>query len=99
MYALSVFFHLRRAGSLNQKRYKEEVNRIQKLYSKLYSALDEKVAIAVQVYELVDKQIRYLDADLSKFQMECRESEKKPAAVASVASASVPRATSSGTTY
>ena len=34
---------------------------------------DEKVSIAIQTYEMVDKHIRRLDGDLAKFEAEMRE--------------------------
>jgi len=38
---------------------------------------DEKVALAVQTYELVDKHIRRLDTDLKRFEAELEVEEKK----------------------
>jgi len=38
---------------------------------------DEKVALAVQTYELVDKHIRRLDTDLKRFEAELEQEEKK----------------------
>ena len=34
---------------------------------------DDKVSLAVQTYELVDKHIRRLDSDLAKFEAEVKE--------------------------
>lgn len=46
---------------------------IQKMYRKAKEYGDEKVNIAIQTYEMVDKHIRRLDSDLAKFEAEMRE--------------------------
>jgi len=48
----------------------EEMQQIRGKYQKCLEYADERVAIAVQTYELVDKHIRRLDSDLKKFEIE-----------------------------
>ena len=44
-----------------------------KLFKDAKNYGDEKVSIAIQTYEMVDKHIRRLDGDLAKFEAELRE--------------------------
>lgn len=46
---------------------------INKLFSKAREYSEDKVALAVQTYELVDKHIRRLDYDLEKFEVELQD--------------------------
>lgn len=46
---------------------------INKLFSKAKEYSEDKVALAVQTYELVDKHIRRLDYDLEKFEVEVQD--------------------------
>ncbi|CAG0921000.1 unnamed protein product [Notodromas monacha] len=66
----------------------KEILKIQRMYEKLHKQQEEKVQLAVQNYELADKHIRHLDADLSRF--DCRDSDKdkKPSAATSKKSSS-----------
>ena len=43
---------------------KEEMEKIQKMFKKAKQQGDDKVSIAIQTYEMVDKHIRRLDSDL-----------------------------------
>lgn len=43
---------------------KDEMEKIQKMFKKAKEHGDDKVAIAIQTYEMVDKHIRRLDSDL-----------------------------------
>merc|ERR1712130_687146 len=52
---------------LHPRRRKAEMEKIAKMYS------DVKVKLAIDTYELVDKHINKLDADLVKFETEMRE--------------------------
>jgi len=78
----------------NSKRPRDNEEEEQNIKSSLKSCIelsDEKVALAVQTYELVDKHIRRLDTDLKKFEAELEQQggltlkdlkaqqEKKPA--------------------
>ena len=42
------------------------------MFKKSKETADEKVQIAIQTYELVDKHIRRLDNDLAKFESEMK---------------------------
>ncbi|XP_075980417.1 inhibitor of growth protein 5 [Anticarsia gemmatalis] len=52
---------------------KEKVNTIQGLFNKAKEYGDDKVQLAIQTYELVDKHIRRLDSDLARFESEIQE--------------------------
>merc|ERR1712226_1236617 len=58
-------------GSPDKRR--AEMEKIQKLFKDAKNYGDEKVSIAIQTYEMVDKHIRRLDGDLAKFEAEMRE--------------------------
>ena len=45
---------------------------LQRMFKKSKEISDDKVNIAVHTYELVDKHIRKLDADLAKFESEMK---------------------------
>ncbi|XP_052820948.1 inhibitor of growth protein 4-like isoform X3 [Mya arenaria] len=52
---------------------------LQKLFSKSREFGDDKVQLAMQTYEMVDKHIRKLDADLARFEADLRDkSQSKP---------------------
>ena len=44
----------------------------QKLFNKAKEYGDDKVQLAIQTYELVDKHIRRLDSDLARFESEIK---------------------------
>jgi len=52
------------------------LHKIREDFQKAAEYGDEKVNLAVQTYELVDKQIRRLDADLKKFEAELEQDRK-----------------------
>ncbi|KAK7574472.1 hypothetical protein V9T40_011663 [Parthenolecanium corni] len=52
---------------------KEHMNEIQKLFNKAKEYGDDKVQLAIQTYELVDKHIRRLDSDLARFEAEIQD--------------------------
>lgn len=52
---------------------KEKIKSIQELFNKAKTFGDEKVQIAIQTYELVDKHIRRLDSDLARFEGEIQD--------------------------
>jgi len=60
------------AQSSPEKR-KEQMEKIQKLFNKAKEYGDDKVQLAIQTYELVDKHIRRLDSDLARFETEIKE--------------------------
>jgi len=58
---------------LNPRKRKSEMEKIMKMFSEAKENSDTKVNLAIQTYELVDKHIRKLDADLAKFESEMKE--------------------------
>ncbi|XP_051979532.1 inhibitor of growth protein 5-like [Xyrauchen texanus] len=51
----------------------EHLQKIQSGFSKCKEYSDDKVQLAMQTYEMVDKHIRRLDADLARFENELKE--------------------------
>lgn len=58
---------------MDEEMKKEKVNTIQGLFNKAKEYGDDKVQLAIQTYELVDKHIRRLDSDLARFESEIQE--------------------------
>lgn len=52
---------------------KEKLKEIQELFNKAKEYGDDKVQLAIQTYELVDKHIRRLDSDLARFEGEIQD--------------------------
>lgn len=52
---------------------KVKLKSIQDLFNKAKEYGDDKVQLAIQTYEMVDKHIRRLDSDLSRFEMEIHD--------------------------
>lgn len=52
---------------------KEKLNHIQDMFNKAKEYGDDKVQLAIQTYELVDKHIRRLDSDLARFEGEIQD--------------------------
>jgi len=65
--------YLRKVRDLSPSKRKQEMEKIQKMFKKGKEMSDQKVQIAIQTYELVDKHIRKLDGDLAKFESEMKE--------------------------
>lgn len=65
--------YLRKVKDLSSDDRKVEMEKIQRMFKKAKEFGDEKVSIAIQTYEMVDKHIRRLDGDLAKFEAEMRE--------------------------
>lgn len=65
--------YLRKVRDLSPPKRKAEMEKIQQMFKKAKELSDDKVNIAVQTYELVDKQIRKLDSDLAKFESEMKD--------------------------
>eukprot|EP00088_Acartia_fossae_P004088 TRINITY_DN11747_c0_g4_i2.p1 TRINITY_DN11747_c0_g4~~TRINITY_DN11747_c0_g4_i2.p1 ORF type:complete len:243 (+),score=81.11 TRINITY_DN11747_c0_g4_i2:79-807(+) len=65
--------YLRKVRDLSPAKRKVEMEKIQKMFKKAKEISDDKVKIAIQTYELVDKHIRRLDSDLAKFESEMKE--------------------------
>uniref|UniRef100_A0A673ST92 Inhibitor of growth protein N-terminal histone-binding domain-containing protein n=1 Tax=Suricata suricatta TaxID=37032 RepID=A0A673ST92_SURSU len=51
----------------------EHLQKIQSAYSKCKEYSDDKVQLAMQTYEMVDKHIRRLDADLARFEADLKD--------------------------
>ncbi|CAG0909012.1 unnamed protein product, partial [Cyprideis torosa] len=51
----------------------DQMNKIRQQFDKAKEYADDKVHLAIQTYELVDKHIRRLDADLARFEAEIKE--------------------------
>ncbi|KAM4628497.1 inhibitor of growth protein 5-like [Discoglossus pictus] len=51
----------------------QHLQRIQNAYSKCKEYSDDKVQLAMQTYEMVDKHIRRLDADLARFEADLKD--------------------------
>jgi len=60
------------AGEATPDKKKEHVAKIHKLFNKAKEYGDDKVQLAIQTYELVDKHIRRLDSDLARFESEIK---------------------------
>ena len=65
--------YLRKARDLSDSQRASEMEKIQRMFRKAKEHGDDKVNIAIQTYEMVDKHIRKLDGDLAKFEAEMRE--------------------------
>ncbi|XP_030072858.1 inhibitor of growth protein 5 [Microcaecilia unicolor] len=59
--------------SLSPEQRVEHLQWIQSAYSKCKEYSDDKVQLAMQTYEMVDKHIRRLDADLARFEADLKE--------------------------
>lgn len=56
-----------------EEKRKEKLRSIQDMFSKAKEYGDDKVQLAIQTYELVDKHIRRLDSDLARFEGEIQD--------------------------
>jgi hypothetical protein len=65
--------YLRKVKDLSSDDRKVEMEKIQKMFKQSKEFADDKVQLAIQTYELVDKHIRRLDNDLAKFESEMKE--------------------------
>ena len=65
--------YLRNAKKESQEKKNEQLTRIQNLFNKAKEYGDDKVQLAIQTYELVDKHIRRLDSDLMRFEQEIQD--------------------------
>uniref|UniRef100_A0A1A9ZVV8 Inhibitor of growth protein n=1 Tax=Glossina pallidipes TaxID=7398 RepID=A0A1A9ZVV8_GLOPL len=59
--------------TMTEEERKKCLSDIQQLFGKAKEYSDDKVQLAIQTYELVDKQIRRLDNDLARFEGEIQE--------------------------
>ncbi|GBP04147.1 Inhibitor of growth protein 5 [Eumeta japonica] len=60
-------------AKMTDEERRERLTDIQQLFGKAKEYSDDKVQLAIQTYELVDKQIRRLDNDLARFEGEIQE--------------------------
>ena len=58
---------------LNPRKRKSEMEKIMKMFGESKENSDLKVNMAMQTYEMVDRHIRKLDADLARFEAEMKE--------------------------
>ena len=65
--------YLKSLKTLNSEQKKEQLDKIQKMFNKAKELGDDKVQLAIQTYELVDKHIRKLDNDLARFESEIQD--------------------------
>lgn len=61
--------------TLTSSQRHKRLTEIQDSYTKARELADDKVTLAAQTYELVDKHIRRLDTDLGRFEAELRKKE------------------------
>ncbi|XP_033620646.1 inhibitor of growth protein 5 isoform X2 [Fukomys damarensis] len=59
--------------TLSSEQRVEHLQKIQSAYSKCKEYSDDKVQLAMQTYEMVDKHIRRLDADLARFEADLKD--------------------------
>lgn len=59
--------------SIPEEERKKKLKDIQDLFNQAKEYGDDKVQLAIQTYELVDKHIRRLDADLARFEGEIQD--------------------------
>ncbi|XP_046396052.1 inhibitor of growth protein 4 isoform X2 [Ischnura elegans] len=64
---------LRNVKNMGPDKKKDQMDSIQKLFNKAKEYGDDKVQLAIQTYELVDKHIRRLDSDLARFESEIQD--------------------------
>ncbi|KAG8239240.1 hypothetical protein J437_LFUL018912 [Ladona fulva] len=64
---------LRNVKNMGPEKRKDQMDNIQKLFNKAKEYGDDKVQLAIQTYELVDKHIRRLDSDLARFESEIQD--------------------------
>lgn len=79
--------------TMDEETKKEKVNMIQGLFNKAKEYGDDKVQLAIQTYELVDKHIRRLDSDLARFESEIQDKVLSSRAAQQAASADQESAT------
>ncbi|XP_066537597.1 inhibitor of growth protein 5b isoform X2 [Hoplias malabaricus] len=65
--------YMKNVRSLTPEERMECLKRIDDAYNKCREFSDDKVQLALQIYELVDKHIRRLDTDLARFERELKE--------------------------
>ncbi|XP_055934405.1 inhibitor of growth protein 4-like [Argiope bruennichi] len=69
---------LEKIDSLTDEEMAEETSKIRKMFKKAQDYGDDKVQLAMQTYEMVDKHIRRLDADLARFEADLKDKALNP---------------------
>lgn len=67
--------------SIPEEERKKKLKDIQDMFNRAKEYGDDKVQLAIQTYELVDKHIRRLDSDLARFEGEIQDKTLPPAAI------------------
>lgn len=65
--------YLQSVRTMGSDKRKEQMEKIQEQFNKAKEYGDDKVQLAIQTYELVDKHIRRLDSDLARFETEIHD--------------------------
>lgn len=65
--------YLSNVRSMGSDKRKDQMDKIQEQFNKAKEYGDDKVQLAIQTYELVDKHIRRLDSDLARFETEIHD--------------------------
>lgn len=65
--------YLKNQNTYSSEEKKQKLENIQNLFNKAKEYGDDKVQLAIQTYELVDKHIRKLDNDLARFESEIQD--------------------------
>lgn len=65
--------YIENVRNLSPEERVQHLKKIELAYSKCKEFSDDKVQLAMQIYELVDKHIRRLDADLARFENELKD--------------------------
>ncbi|XP_076472468.1 inhibitor of growth protein 5-like [Babylonia areolata] len=65
--------YLKSVSGLTPEKRRQQLGSIQQLFNKGRVFCDDKVQLAMQTYELVDKHIRKLDADLARFEADLKD--------------------------
>ncbi|XP_067140602.1 inhibitor of growth protein 5 [Centruroides vittatus] len=65
--------YLKNVRNMTSEQRAENMEKIQKKFKKAQDYGDDKVQLAMQTYEMVDKHIRRLDADLARFEAELKD--------------------------
>lgn len=77
--------YLVKTKELGPEQRVDRLNKINTAFSKSREFGDDKVQLAMQTYEMVDKHIRRLDADLARFEQEVKDRNIELAAAAAAA--------------
>ncbi|XP_070560896.1 inhibitor of growth protein 4-like [Ptychodera flava] len=65
--------YIKNVREMPREKRADHLRNIQNLFNKSREYGDDKVQLAMQTYEMVDKHIRRLDADLARFEQELKE--------------------------